>query len=66
MNSQNPVDAAMAFVTKIDAHDVGGLLALMTPAHVFADALDNTSRGADKCGRDGRAASRYSRTMPAK
>src|SRR5579863_3849687 len=48
MNSQNPVDVAMAFVTKINEHDVDGLVALMTPDHVFVDALNTTFRGADR------------------
>ncbi len=48
MNSQNPGDVAMAFVTKINEHDVEGLVALMTPDHVFVDALNTTFRGADQ------------------
>jgi ketosteroid isomerase-like protein len=48
MNQQNAADVAMAFVTKINEHDVDGLVALMTPDHVFVDALDNTFRGADQ------------------
>jgi ketosteroid isomerase-like protein len=48
MNAQNPVDVAMAFVTKINEHDVPGLVALMTPDHVFVDALNNTFRGTDQ------------------
>src|ERR1700732_2771295 len=48
MNQQNAADVAMAFVTKINEHDVDGLVALMTPDHVFVDALNTTFRGADK------------------
>jgi ketosteroid isomerase-like protein len=48
MNYQNPVDLAMAFVTKINEHDVEGLVALMAPDHVFVDALNTTFRGADQ------------------
>jgi len=48
MNQQNAADVAMAFVTKINEHDVDGLVALMTPDHVFVDALNATFRGADQ------------------
>src|SRR3984893_10802808 len=48
MNSQNAADVAMAFVTKINEHDVDGLVALMTPDHVFVDALNATFRGANQ------------------
>ena len=48
MNQGNAVDVAMAFVTKINEHDVDGLVALMTPDHVFVDALGNTFRGAEQ------------------
>jgi len=48
MNSQNAADVAMAFVTKINEHDVDGLVALMTSDHVFVDALNATFRGADQ------------------
>ena len=48
MSPGTTADVAMAFVAKINAHDVEGLVALMTPDHVFVDALDNTFRGADK------------------
>jgi len=42
------VEAALAFVAKINAHDVEGLVALMTPDHVFIDALGKTVRGAEQ------------------
>ncbi len=48
MNKLSSVDVAMAFVAKINAHDVDGLVALMTPDHLFVDALDNSFRGAEK------------------
>src|SRR3984957_8102267 len=48
MNQQNAADVAMAFVTKINEHDVDGLVALMTSDHVFVDALNATFRGADQ------------------
>jgi ketosteroid isomerase-like protein len=38
----------MAFVAKINAHDVDGLVALMTPDHLFVDALNNSFRGAER------------------
>jgi ketosteroid isomerase-like protein len=48
MNPGIAADVAMTFVAKINAHDVDGLVALMTPDHVFVDALDNAFRGVDK------------------
>ncbi|MFZ3218310.1 MAG: nuclear transport factor 2 family protein [Candidatus Acidiferrales bacterium] len=48
MNPATPTDVAMAFVAKINAHDVDGLVALMTPDHVFVDALGATFRGAEQ------------------
>jgi ketosteroid isomerase-like protein len=48
MNQPSSADVAMAFVAKINAHDVDGLLALMTPNHVFVDALNNSFRGAEQ------------------
>jgi ketosteroid isomerase-like protein len=38
----------MAFVAKINAHDVDGLVALMTPDDLFVDALDHSFRGAEQ------------------
>lgn len=38
----------MAFVAKINAHDVDGLVALMTPDHLFVDALNNSFRGPEQ------------------
>ncbi len=48
MKQETAVDVAMAFVAKINEHDVDGLVALMTTDHVFIDGLDNTFRGADQ------------------
>jgi ketosteroid isomerase-like protein len=48
MNQGNAADVAMAFVAKINAHDVDGLVALMTPDHLFVDALDHSFRGAEQ------------------
>jgi ketosteroid isomerase-like protein len=48
MNAQKPVDVTLAFVAKINEHDVDGLVALMTPDHVFVDALNTTFHGADQ------------------
>ena len=48
MNEASSADIAMAFVAKINQRDVDGLVALMTPDHVFIDALGNTMRGADQ------------------
>jgi hypothetical protein len=48
MNLGSAVDVAMAFVARINEHDVDGLVALMTLDHVFTDALNNTFQGAEK------------------
>ena len=48
MNRGSSVDVAMAFVARINAHDVDGLVALMTPDHLFVDALDHSFRGAEQ------------------
>lgn len=48
MNQASSADVAMAFVGKINDHDVDGLVALMTPDHVFVDALNTTFRGAEQ------------------
>ena len=48
MNQSGSVDVAMAFVAKINAHDVEGLVELMTPDHLFVDALNNSFHGAEQ------------------
>src|SRR5271156_4223294 len=48
MNQPSSADVAMAFVAKINAHDVDGLVALMTPDHLFVDALNNSFHGAEQ------------------
>jgi ketosteroid isomerase-like protein len=42
------VEIALDFVAKINAHDVDGLVALMTPDHVFIDGLGTAFRGAEQ------------------
>ena len=37
--------AALAFVERINAHDAAGLVALMTPHHLFVDALGRRQAG---------------------
>jgi ketosteroid isomerase-like protein len=44
----SPVDVALAFVARINAHDIDGLVGLMTPDHIFIDALGTTARGAER------------------
>jgi len=39
MNAKTPTAIVLAFVEKINAHDVGGLRHLMTEDHVFIDSL---------------------------
>jgi ketosteroid isomerase-like protein len=47
MSEQNALDVALAFVAKINSHDVNGLVELMTDDHVFVDGLGSTFRGAE-------------------
>jgi len=39
------IDVALAFVERINCHDVDGLVALMTEDHCFVDGLGQTVRG---------------------
>jgi ketosteroid isomerase-like protein len=48
MNQGSSMDVAMAFAARINQHDVDGIVALMTPDHVFVDALNKTFRGAEQ------------------
>jgi len=43
-----PIDVALQFVAKINAHDVDAIVALMTPDHVFIDGLGNKFSGAEQ------------------
>jgi len=46
--AKTAVDVALAFVHRINAHDVGGLVALMTENHLFVDGLGQVVRGREK------------------
>lgn len=48
MRDQYSLDVALAFVAKINSHDVNGVVEWMTADHVFVDALGSTLRGADQ------------------
>ena len=48
MGQSESVELALGFVAKINAHDVDGLVALMTADHVFVDSLGTTFTGAEK------------------
>jgi ketosteroid isomerase-like protein len=43
-----PLDLALAFVARINAHDVPGLAALMSSDHRFVDSLGAVVTGRDK------------------
>ena len=43
----SPLDLALAFVARINAHDVAGLAALMSPDHHFVDSLGGVVIGRD-------------------
>lgn len=45
MIAQNPVDIALSFIAKINAHDVAGLCEMMPADHVFVDSLGNVIHG---------------------
>ena len=66
MNQPSSADVAMAFVAKINAHDVDGLVALMTPDHLFVDALNIRFAAPNKCARAGNSTSACSPTTPSK
>ncbi len=50
MNAENPIDIALSFVEKINAHDVAGLCELMPEDHVFVDSLGNVIHGRETIG----------------
>jgi ketosteroid isomerase-like protein len=46
--SRNPVEAVLAFLDAINAHDVDALLNLMTEDHAFIDSLGKRIEGREK------------------
>lgn len=48
MTTSTALDIARSFVARINDRDVPGIVALMTPDHVFIDALGNTFDGREK------------------
>ena len=45
---KSAADVALAFVDRINRHDVAGLAALMTEGHLFVDALGQEVRGREQ------------------
>ena len=45
---KSPVDVALAFVDRINCHDVAGLVALMAEDHRFVDGLGQELRGREQ------------------
>ena len=43
-----PLDTALAFVARINAHDIPGMVALMSPDHQFIDSLGTVIVGREK------------------
>jgi len=43
--SKSPIDVALAFVDRINCHDLEGLVALMSEDHCFIDGLGQIVRG---------------------
>ncbi len=48
MDSQAPADVVLAFMDRINAADVDGIVALMTDDHIFIDGLGNRVVGKEK------------------
>ncbi|HUJ31266.1 MAG TPA: nuclear transport factor 2 family protein [Candidatus Acidoferrum sp.] len=48
MSEASAVEVALAFVAKINAHDVDGVVALLSSDHVFIDGLGSIFRGAEQ------------------
>jgi ketosteroid isomerase-like protein len=48
MDAGSPRDVVLAFVEKINAHDVEGLCALMTDTHLFIDSVNSRVRGRER------------------
>jgi uncharacterized protein (TIGR02246 family) len=47
MAFERPIEVVMAFIGRINAHDVEGMCRLMTTDHVFVDALGNRWQGVE-------------------
>ena len=47
MDTPSPRDVVLAFVAKINAHEVDGLCSLMTGDHLFIDSVGTKVRGRD-------------------
>jgi ketosteroid isomerase-like protein len=45
---QSPTDVVLAFLEKINQHDVHALVALISEDHVFVDSLGNRLQGREK------------------
>jgi ketosteroid isomerase-like protein len=45
---RNPVEVVLAFLEKINQHDVDGLVSLMSEDHVFIDSLGTRVQGREK------------------
>jgi ketosteroid isomerase-like protein len=45
MDSKEPIAIVLSFLDKINAHDVAGICALITPDHTFVDGLGNKASG---------------------
>jgi uncharacterized protein (TIGR02246 family) len=47
MAFERPIEVVMAFIGRINAHDVDGLCRLMSPDHVFVDAQGSRWQGVE-------------------
>jgi ketosteroid isomerase-like protein len=48
MVDRTPVEVVLEFVARINHHDVGGLVALMSEDHCFVDGLGQVERGRER------------------
>ena len=51
MAERAPVEVVLEFVARINQHDVGGLVALMSEDHCFVDGLGQVVRGRERMGK---------------
>ena len=47
VENKQPIEIALAFLDRINAHDVEGICSLLTSDHVFVDALGNKFSGVE-------------------
>ena len=51
MENKQPIQIVLSFLDRINAHDVEGICALLTPDHIFVDGLGNKFSGVENLGK---------------